>query len=244
MSNGLGRRVPTDFTHIDKFPLSALASIEIPKAVPVTLGINWYSAFDNPQKSNGYWFIGKDGNLGSIRGGHCVCLKPDAIQDPTAWWTWYDQGSEGACEGFGHSRMMSLLNRRKYNPRWLWDQAKLIDEWPDTNPGDDNGTSSRAACEVLRSKGHVRWAANQASLSYQARDTLQPIEADGISVYRWATTVDEVRTVLASPRHDTLQAVPLLNSWGRSYPHLVWLPYKALERLISENGEIALIADR
>ena len=30
-------------------------------------------------------------------------------------------GPEGACVGFGCSRMMSLLNRKRYDARWLWD---------------------------------------------------------------------------------------------------------------------------
>src|SRR5437763_9432675 len=68
----------------------------------------------------------------------------------------YDQGSEGACVGFASSWMMSILNRRLYDAPWLWNQAKAIDDWPDTNPGDDNGTSVRAAMDVLRTLGHVR----------------------------------------------------------------------------------------
>lgn len=87
--------------------------------------------------------------------------------------------------GFGCSMMMSILNGRRYDPRWLWDRAKEVDEWPDTNPGDDNGTSVRAACDVLRTKGHVR--------VYGGRDqAVNP--ADGISANRWALSVDEMRS--------------------------------------------------
>lgn len=41
---------------------------------PVCLGVNWYTAFDAPSSNSvrEYW-IGKDGNLGSVRGGHCIC---------------------------------------------------------------------------------------------------------------------------------------------------------------------------
>lgn len=101
----------------------------------------------------------------------------------------YDQGSEGACVGFASSWMMSILNRRLYDPHWLWDRAKEIDEYPQTNPGDDSGTSVRAAMDVLRTLGHVR----------VVRGADRPCElTEGIKANRWAQTVDELRTSIAS----------------------------------------------
>jgi hypothetical protein len=155
MHKPLGRRTPTDFEHVTRWPLTATTTPA--KPVPVAIGVNWYSAFDTPEKDNrGRWWIGR-GDLGSVRGGHCVCLEPGAgnERDTPGWYGFYDQGREGACVGFGCSRMMSLLNRKRYDARWLWDRAKEVDEWPDTNPGDDNGTSVRAALDVLRTRGHV-----------------------------------------------------------------------------------------
>jgi hypothetical protein len=249
---GLGRRIPTDWSHVDKYPLRALSSAVIPTGVPLTIGVNWYSDFDTPVKdSNGRYWIARDGITGSIRGGHCVCVKTSKLSDPLQWWDFYDQGHEGACVGFGSSRMMSLLNRKRYFARWLWDHAKATDEWGDTNPGDDNGTSVHAAMAILAQIGHVPWKRGYASLNVEgdgpfvaARDALIPGGAEGIVAYRWATTVDEMRTVLASPLHDRLQAFPLLNSWGRFWPRVVWLPYKVMERLLHEEGEVALVTDR
>ncbi len=48
--------------------------------------------------------------------------------------------------------------RRLYDARWRWDRSKENDEWPETKPGDDNGTSVRSAAEVLAQRGHVDWA--------------------------------------------------------------------------------------
>lgn len=51
--------------------------------VPVTIGINWYSNFDNPKwegaKVGGGWWIGR-GGLGHVRGGHAICVY--AASDP------------------------------------------------------------------------------------------------------------------------------------------------------------------
>ena len=171
MMNGdggaLGRRTPTDFEHIEKYPLSALPRTAIPTGVPVVIGVDWYSNFDQPVKDGNRYWIGR-GDLGSVRGGHCVCIS-SRQRDLRAWHSFYDQGSEGACVGFGTSRMMSLLNRRRYEARWLWDRAKEIDDWPDTNPGDSNGTSVRAALDILVNRGNVKWQNAYASANHQTR---------------------------------------------------------------------------
>ncbi len=131
--------------------------------------------------------------------------------------------------------MMSLLNRRKYDARWLWNQAKIIDEWPDTNPGDDNGTSVRAACDVLRTQGHLRSTIRGA----------HPDVQEGIQANRWAISAAEMLQVLASPSYNQKNAFPILNSWGVSYPHIVWMPAETMDQLISaENGEACVITDR
>lgn len=248
--SGLGRRVPSDWQHVEKYPFSAVA--------PET-----------------------------------VATVEKTLTLPSWHWS-HDQGSEGACEGFGNSMMMAVLNtaQRKsaltppysvrYDAWWLWDQAKLADEWPDTNPGDDNGTSGRAACDVLRTLGHVK--VKNSSDDRSANPT--PALENGISANRWATNVDEMRTAIASGlpiaigvnwytnfdnpyrksgyywigggglgsvrgghciclygASDRKQAFRLKNSWGRGYP-LVWLPYSIMEQLISEQGEVAIVTDK
>jgi hypothetical protein len=93
----------------------------------------------------------------------------------------YNQGREGACVGFAASWMMSILNKKLYNARWLWDRAKEVDEWPLSKPGDFNGTSVRAAMDVLRTIGHLCYNEKQPSIT------------EGIIENRWATTIDEIR---------------------------------------------------
>lgn len=226
----LGRLEPVDFKHVEKYPITALGD-EAPTGVPVVGGFNWYSGFDSPILKGGRYWIGL-GDLGRIRGGHAVCTPSQHQSDRTAWWDFYNQGQEGACVGFASSRMMSLLNRVRYDARWLYKQAQQVDPWP----GDDySGTSVSAAMDILRTVGHSRL--------YRGKTRSQDLQ-QGIVANRWATTVDEVRAVLASPLHDKLEAFPILNSWGRSYPRVVWMPYPVYGRLLDEYGEVALVTDR
>lgn len=250
--SGLGRRIPTDFKHVEKYPFSAVAPTTVTK-VNKTLKL------------------------------------------PSWHWT-HDQGDEGACEGFGNSMMMAVINLQqrktsvppikpftvRYDSWWLWDRAKEIDEWADTNPGDSNGTSGRACCDVLRTLGHVQVANKTNGRTVDPT----PLILNGITANRWATTVDEMRSGIADGlpiaigvnwyrnfdhpvkknngfwigegdlgavrgghcvcvygASDSKQAFRVKNSWGSTYP-LVWLTYSAMERLLHEEGEAALVTDR
>lgn len=229
----LGRLIPADWRHIEKYPYAAMAP-ETVERVERALVLPAYR-----QK--------------------------------------YDQQKEGACVGFSSSWMMSILNRRFYDARWLWNKAKERDEWPETNPGDNNGTSVRAAMDVLRVIGHVRIFRSECQ---------EPCLQDGIMENRWAVSADQVRTAIAAGipvtlginwyenfdrpvkrdgrywigdgdlgrirgghavcvyrASDKLQAVGIVNSWGMSYP-LALMPYSVLERLLREEGEATLVTDR
>jgi hypothetical protein len=228
MPGPLGRRPPSDWTHVDKYPLTAATAPS--KPVPVVIGVNWYTEFDKPQKdSQGHFWIARDGKLTKTRGGHCVCLKPRGATDPAAWWDFYDQGSEGACVGFGISRLASQLNRKLYDGFWLYHEAQRVDEWP----GEDyDGTSVRAGLDILRKRGHCE--VNQGRVSPEAI-------GEGIARNRWARGIDDILNTLG---YGGLEYVDVLNSWGRNYPHLTRMPAKVLERLWDEDGEVGIVTDR
>lgn len=231
-STGLGRIEPSDWSHVDKYPLTALPSKDKPQGVPVVWGINWYTAFDTPEIYDGRWWIGR-GDLGPIRGGHAVCSPSMDQKDSLKWWDFYNQGSEGACVGFAASRMMSLLNRKRYSAEWLYRESQKVDEFE----GEDyEGTTVRAALDVLRDHGHCR---------YRRKDHYEDAALqDGIAANRWATSVDQVLDTLNSPSYVEIGGIPILNSWGRDYPHLVWVPFDVWTRLLDEGGECGLITDR
>lgn len=234
----LGLRLVEDKPHVRKYPLTAdsLPSIE----TPVVLGIPWYTSFDSPNRdtlSLRYW-IGRNQNLGTIRGGHAVCLKPYNLNDHLRWWKFYNQGMEGACVGFALSRAMSLMNQESYDARWLYYEAQLIDEWEETPP--EEGTSVSAGCDILFKVGHKKAIIKDGTWLIQTPDLLK-----GISAYRWAKNVDDIHLSLKNPVADKLGAVPILNSWGLEYPHVVWMPDSVADRVIfQEYGEAMVLTDR
>jgi len=245
----LGRFIPDDWGHYENYPLSALPLEQRPRKRPVVIGVNWYAEMFDPQldeETGEHWIVkGGPDELTDIAGGHCVCLEPAGEPDREEWWDFYDQGQEGACVGFGWSRCMTILNKGEiYAPRWLWDRSKEIDQWPETVPGDNNGTSVRLAGAILRDAGHVDWDDSYGDDDHTERAGYDPVRRDGISRFRWARSVDEVHSVLGNDRADELGAVPMLNSWGRSYPHRTWMPDEVLDRLMEEGGEIAIPTDR
>lgn len=234
---GLGRLVPSDWRHVERYPLGSVQK-------SVTLEVNRVLKLDARMRRH------------------------------------YLQGDKNACTGFSASWMMSILNRRTYNPWWLWDRAKERDEWPETNPGDNNGSSVRAACDVLREQGHCTVRGGKCG----------PVDpGQGISENRWARSVDEMRTAISKGNpvvvgvnwyndfnapvfgpggrwwvgrnvdmlgstgrmghaictyaaFDRWQAFGWVNTW-EDYP-LVLIPYKTMERLLREDGEACLITDR
>ena len=230
MTLPLGRREPATWEHVEKYPLT-VGSLPA-KPVPVVIGVNWYSTFDVPTKdTQGKYWIGVDSHrIGSVRGGHCVCLKPASVNDGRGWYRYYDQGIEGACVGFGASRMMSLLNRVRYDARWLYLEAKATDGFPD-GP-ESSGTSVSAALDILRTKGHMR---------IKRSTGLVPDLTQGIAANRWATTSEEVAATLGTPDQNYVE---ILNSWGANYPRIVRMPVETLQRLLDEGGEAGIVTDR
>lgn len=238
--SSLGRLEPPDWEHIDKYPLAALGEAA-PTQVPIALSINWYSNFDNPVRdADGNFWIGR-GDLGGVRGGHCVCIEPkrDSSRkggevDNSVWWPYYNQGQEGSCVGHGTSRVMSLINRKRYDAVWLYREAQAIDGFPLPH----EGTTGRAAMEILRARGN-RVAHGSVTTQLQNADRENP--AEGIAAYRWATSVEEVLAALGTPQ---LDYITILNSWGTTYPHRVRMPAAALARVLAEQGEAGVVTDR
>lgn len=244
MPGPLGRIAAPDDLHIRKYSLTAETMPTTP--TPVVLGINWYSAFDDPWRdsSGKYWITQQPSaqfGWGSIRGGHAICVKPPGVVDSDGWWAFYKQEFARCC-GYASSRMMTLLNHRRYDGDKLYRDACAVDEFSENDGNDEAalnfGTTVRAAMDILRNQGPYRV------------NTDYPYQPDGISANRWATSVEEIAACLspvdAGKKVLDRGYVELLNSWGKEgYPHIVRLPLEALRRLIfDEQGDATVVTDR
>jgi hypothetical protein len=228
MSHGLGLIKPPDQEHVERYPLSALGA-DAPTEVPVVVGFDWMTNFDNPVKktigSETIYVVG-EGSLGSVRGGHCFCLKPPSLEDDPSYWTFYNQGDTGHCVGFGNARAQSLLHGIEFNATWLYDAARN----KEGNHSPEEGSTVRAAMQELKAKGAKAVGAKAPSLQY------------GVSAFRWATSWDEVRATLGVP--DDQDGVDFLNSWGQSYPHVTRLTDEAGAYCLAQDGEAAVFTER
>lgn len=126
-------------------------------------------------------------------------------------WHWtHDQGAEGSCVGHGTAMERAVSNTaqnrifrvfmpiRRYDPIDIWNEAKKIDEWPDTNPGDDNGTSVHAGYDVCLNEGLSRVKTMQLVNGVPTPINARPRDlGEGVSAVRWASTTDEIRTAIA-----------------------------------------------
>jgi hypothetical protein len=246
----LGRVEPRDFRHVERYPLRALPTAERPTLVPVGIGVNWYEAF-YPEKliqrknARGQleWWV-REGDLGRMVGGHALVLEPFAsasatLRDNVEWWRWHNQVSEGICVSEMAVRLMALLNRKRYQPRPIYDWAQLHDYWA----GEDySGTSVDAGLACLRLNGAIPRKPREPHYIRKGEVTRDFVASEGISANRWATSIDEVFAVLGNPN---AQSAAWLNSWGEDgYPWRVRVPRSVLARLHDENGEIGIVTDR
>ncbi len=99
----------------------------------------------------------------------------------------YNQGEEGACVGFALSWAMSILNRKFYSARDLYLLAQTVDEWPGEGY---SGTSVRAGCDVLRTRGH--------KLQHRHNHVHDWDTAHGIERNEWCSNLDQLRACIAN----------------------------------------------
>lgn len=228
----LDRRVPPDWRHYERFPLMA-AQVEALEPSPVVWGVDWHQGFDTPQRaSDGRYWVGRDASLGVRRGGHAISSPASAHRDSVSWWDFYNQGSEGACVGFSVCRALTYLNRKRYDARELYLEAQKIDEWPGEAY---SGSSVRAGLKVAMDRGPRPVKDGKPG---------PPSPRDGIQAYRWSNSVEDIIEVLGWDYGRQVGAVPWTNSWGRSYPRVVWVPGEVAQGLIDRDGECGVPVDR
>jgi len=244
----LGRNERDTDEHLKAYPLrpeDVDELVALPTNECVAIGINWYTGSDEPHK-------GRDGlyrikmRHGELRGGHCLAIEAIGCPDPERSWAWYDQGVEGACEGFGHARVVSVKRGGALlDAFWLYDDAQRKEgSYEPDGESADLGATNRGACRALKA-----WGVHRADHEYPVGAVPEVIErvpwkehvqGFGITAYRWARDMDSILKVLGFA---DANEVPLLNSWGKDgYPHRVYASVDDLDHLIfREDGEASVL---
>lgn len=114
----------------------------------------------------------------------------------------YNQKQTPRCVGYSLSKIMNGFNKMAFDADWLYAECKKIDAWPS-----QDGTSANYACDVLRTKGHLR--------KISGKDVKTgPDKRHGIASNTWATSVDEIRAVFA---RKTPQPVAIGIEWLQAW---------------------------
>lgn len=244
---------------MEKYPLRLTAEV-LARPLWSVVGVNWYRRFFDPiQDRQGHWWAGcvrtatgirvaTRAELGPLDGGHCFAFKARGASDLKDWWIYYDQDDQafparvgspvkwkgGGCTGWGVARMMSGINRVRYDPTSLYPLDQEYDEWAETYPdGSEEGSSVNASLYCARNFGLSRVVRGR------RRD---PDPAEGIAAYRWIRSLADWKQ---STGYQDLDYSDGTNNWGMNgYPHLVRWPDETMEMLWREDGEIAVVTDR
>jgi hypothetical protein len=113
----------------------------------------------------------------------------------------YDQGDTPRCVAYSTSKVMNHYNQYAFKADWLYAECKKIDGFP----GQD-GTNARAACDVLRTKGHWRTIKG---VPVKAG----PLLKHGIQSNSWARDVDSIRSAIATTKHPVLIGIDWYDAW-------------------------------
>jgi len=171
-----------------------------------------------------------------------------------------DQGSEGACVGFGWAHELAaepaMVTAGEREAFRIYRAAQKIDQWPGENY---SGTSVLAGAKIVQDWGLVpeyRWCFDVEEV-LRALSHMGPVVL-GVNWYRGMFEPDHngfihpigARTgghcILAMGLHTGLRAVRLHNSWGRAWGDegRCWIKFEDLERLIEEGAEVCLPVQR
>lgn len=234
MEYQLGRIKPNDFNHVklygytpEQTPTNVEKSLTLPK---------WHENWDQGQEGACVGF-GTSMMMSILNGGERYAAR----------WLWqaaknYDQiasTKQGDKNGTTVSGACDVLRVIGHRPLI---KGELGPETPSdgiiTNSWATSTDQMRAAIdENLSISIGVNWYTNFDRPVY-SKTTGEYVIGDGS-----LGTVRGGHCVCIYGASDRRQAFALKNSWGKNYP-LVWITYDAMERLLNEDGEAALVTDK
>ena len=238
---GLGRKVPTDWTHVEAYPLrvalpEAVASVERTLVAPSRLAVY----------------------MDQQREGACV----------GASLTWLMEILNGPDPGPAKYRFFALYARARQVDEWPGENydgtsvragCDVLRKEGHTPFAKKHDEPWAWAPDPALGISENRWASSidelRASISmglpfvlginwHSAFDTPETVKGESwIGRQAEWGTVRGGHAICAYAASDKRQAFKLVNTWGLRYPR-VWIPYTAVERLLAEEGEAVVVTDR
>lgn len=245
MAGALGRREPTDFSHVVKYPLRSLEFAIPPEGSEKSLGLPWWWK-QHDQRAEG----------------SCVGFGSSAMMSVTNHYQ--------RLQATGRDMTYRYACRWLYQQAQLVDEW---DDTPPAE-GTSVDAACKVLRDVghRRVQNGVIAEPNPAQgiSSYHWAETIDDVRSaiwSGLAVaigINWYSNFDDPvvfaneRWIGRSPNlgylrgghcvclfrfSDRRQAVRMMNNWGEAYAP-VWIPYDVLERLMGEYGEVVAITDR
>jgi hypothetical protein len=248
----LDRRIPTDFTHAEKYPARRHAVLsETPATVELILNVprqyrnsmdqrqdgacvgfsqSWMMSILNRQLYDALWLYRE------------AQLIDEWTDTPPAEGTSLRAGFDVLREK-GHCRVRAGKTK-----------APVLDAGIAANRWATSVDEVRAAiASGIPVNFGVNWYRQFSNPEQMPRldDEGVPLTEFGIRRFDWYIgnvphwgPIDGGHAITCVGASDRRQALALCNTWGFAYPFLVWLPYASAQRLLGESGEAGIVTDR
>jgi hypothetical protein len=244
----LDRRVPKDWTHVSRYPLRGVTSrLGMPLSVEKILDI--------PRQYGDEYDQGTEGACVGYSQSWMMSILNRRLYDAFRLYAsaqgiddWDDTPPAGGTSlRAGFDVLRTIGHWRIYAGKT---RAPMLDEGIVENRWTSNVDDVRAAiASDLPVNIGINWYESffTAGLLEKARYRDKPNSKRreywlGVgTAWGWLAGGHAITIVGAS---DGREAFALCNTWGASYPFIVWLPYAAFERLIREEGEAGIVTDR
>jgi hypothetical protein len=236
MTGTLGRLEPTDFVHIDKYPLRSIQAETVETAERLLkLPYQYRPRYDQ----------GEEGACVGFSESWAMSMSNRKFYD--AFWLyneakkideWAGEDYDGTSVRAGFDVLRKVGHKQLHDPRHTHHidltEGIQANRWAYTV--DEMRTAVQGGTPVVMG---TNW--------YSSFDSPQS-RGKGPQQEFWVpeTNLGRIRGGHAWCIYgvsDKRQAFKMVNSWGKAYP-LTWFPYETVERLLREYGEAGIIVDR